>query len=63
MTLRGWQATCVECEWSVHAVHREQAEAGKRVHEQTTGHKNVTVYSVTESDASRRWSSSEEPAT
>jgi hypothetical protein len=34
----------------MHSVHREHAEAGKREHEQSTGHRDVAVYPVTEAD-------------
>lgn len=50
MTLRGWQATCAECQWTMHAVHREHADAGKRMHEESTGHRDVNVYPVAQGD-------------
>ncbi len=50
MTLRGWQAACTECEWTMHSVHREHAEAARQIHEETTGHKRVTVEPVTGGD-------------
>jgi len=50
MTLRGWLATCLECQWNVHALRREHVEAAKRAHELSTGHGNVTVYPATEGD-------------
>jgi hypothetical protein len=53
MTLRGWLATCAECQWNAHALRREQAEAAKHAHEQSTGHAAVTVYSVGEGDPIR----------
>lgn len=46
MGLRGWQAICAECEWQMHSVHREHAMTATRTHEQTTGHKRVTVLRV-----------------
>jgi hypothetical protein len=34
----------------MHAVHRAQADASKRDHEESTGHHKVVVYPVTEGD-------------
>ena len=48
--LRGWQVTCPECGWNMHSVHREHAEAGRRDHEQSTGHHDAVVYPVTDAD-------------
>ena len=48
MPLRGWLATCIECQWNVHALRQEHVEAAKRAHELSTGHRNVTVYPATE---------------
>ena len=48
MALRGWQVTCKECEWNVHAVHREHADAGRRAHEESTGHHDVVMYPAAE---------------
>jgi hypothetical protein len=50
MSLRGWQVTCVQCQWNMHTVHRAQADAGKRDHEESTGHHQVIVYPVGEGD-------------
>jgi hypothetical protein len=61
MTLRGWQASCIECQWSAHAVRREHTEAAKQMYEQSTGHKNVAVYAVTEGDPTGRYSSDDLP--
>ncbi|HEV2359079.1 MAG TPA: hypothetical protein VGZ23_15915 [bacterium] len=61
MTLRGWQATCPECQWNMHAVHREHADAAKRMHEESTGHRRVTVSPVAQSDSTSRSSGQESP--
>jgi len=50
MPLRGWQVTCGQCQWNMHAVHRAHAEASKRDHEESTGHHQVIVYPVAEGD-------------
>jgi hypothetical protein len=64
MTLRGWQAACTECQWSMHAVRREHAEAAKQTHEQTTGHTSVTVHPVTGGDPTGgRYAGSDLPST
>jgi hypothetical protein len=55
MTVRGWQASCTECHWNVHAVHREHAEAAKQDHQRSTGHRNVDLYKVTEGDPTARY--------
>jgi hypothetical protein len=62
MTVRGWLATCAACQWNVHALRREHAEAAKRAHVQSTGHGNVTVYPVTKGDfAGSRYAGSDLP--
>jgi hypothetical protein len=38
----------------MHAVRRENAEAAKQTHEQSTGHRNVTVSPVTGGDPTER---------
>ena len=61
MTLRGWQASCTECGWNVHAVQQKQVETAKRTHEQSTGHRDVSMYPVTQGDPTGRYSGSDLP--
>jgi hypothetical protein len=61
MALRGWQASCAECQWNAHAVRREHAEAAKHNHEQSTGHRNVAIYQASEGDPAARYSGGDLP--
>ena len=40
------------CQWSRDYPHRQATEIAKHAHEQFTGHRDVTVHCITESDTS-----------
>ena len=54
MTEPKWLVKCNECQWVALVFRQEDAEAAKRAHTRSTGHRNVTIHPVTKGDSGWR---------